>query len=260
MSTSKDKGGAADLKAQRAAAVTAVEFQTNEAADLLRDMATANSDSNTAKQDKDEASVKFCIFAAEMVTNELTREGGCRDRAVVSDGFCKHMDTLRPMLAAEGSILVDVKTEDGKDTRYSWKGHGANVKTIARGVTEFHGLENTEGQPMIVDPSTAESFTEIKKSVQVARQSDEDDATRELREAKEGYRELESIIRGIALGQKTAAEVNAVAEDMQDLLDDWLQLGEDQAQRDEDAEALAELDAELDVIDESIEAIESEVA
>jgi len=208
MSTSKDKGGAADLKAQRAAAVLAVDFKANEAADLLRAMSQANTDSNTAKADKEEASIAFCIFAANMVTDELTRENGCRDRGVISDGFCKHMDTLRPMLAAEGSILVDVKIEDGKDTRYSWKGHGANVKTIARGVTEFHGLDNVDtGEPMIVDPAQAESFTEIKKSVQVARQSGEDAATRELREAKEAYRETEATIRGLVLGQKTAAQV-----------------------------------------------------
>ena len=205
-----EKGGAADLKAQRAAAVLAVDFQTNAAADLLRAMSQANSDSNTAKASKDEASIAFCAFAAEMVRTELDRDQGCQDRAVITEGFCRHLDTLRPMLAAEGSVLVDVKTEDGKDTVYSWKGHGANVKSIAKGVTEFIDTD-TE----IVEPADAESFTEIKKSVQVARQSGEDDDARELREAKEEYREVEAAIRKMILGQKTARDVRALTEELQ---------------------------------------------
>ncbi len=225
MST-KDKGGAADLKAQRAAAITAVEFQTNTASDLLRAMAAATGDANTAKASKEEASILYCQFAADTVRNELEREGGCRDRAVITEGFCKHMDALRSMLAAEGSPLVDVKTEDGKDTRYSWKGHGANVKSIAKGVTEYVDIEVEADQPELIDVHEAESFTDIKKSVQVCRQADEDDEARELREAKEAYREVEAAIRKLVLGQKEAIDVATLTDDLAVWLNDRLIDGE----------------------------------
>ena len=200
----KEKGGGADLKAQRAAAVLAVDFQTNSATKLLRAMAVAADEGSTAKASKEEASILFCQFAADMVRTELDRDGGANDRAVITEGFCKHLDTLRPMLAAEGSPLVDVKTEDGKDTRYSWKGHGANVKSIAKGVTEF---VDVEGEVELIDVFNADSFSDIKRSVQVCRQADEDEAARELREAKEAYREVEATIRKMVLGRKTADEV-----------------------------------------------------
>ena len=227
--SNQDKGGAADQKAMRAASILAVEFESNRASDLLRSMATATSDGASAKASKEEASILFCQFAASMVSNELERDGGSRDRGVITEGFCKHMDVLRPALAAEGSPLVEVKSEDGKDT--------VAATVPEDGTTEYVGIHELD-TPELIDVFEADSFTDIKKSVQVCRQSGEEDAARELREAKEAYREIEASVRKLVLGQKTAASVTELSESVAYALVDMQEIIEARAAYDADEPAL----------------------
>ena len=231
MSKSKQS---ADLKAQREAAIEAVEFETLAFHTVLSDLAVAKSDQDGAAASKDELSVTFCQMAADMVQANFDAGTDCRD--TITRGFTKHLDALMPTLAAEGSPLVTVKAEDGKDTRYSWKGHGANVKSIAKGVTEFYAVEHDDA-PAIINVEEAESFTAIKQSVQTARQWGEDDEAKALREAKEAYREIEAIIRGEVLGRTTAHDVMVAVDSLSALV---LTLTAEVTDADTDADAIAE--------------------
>ena len=234
MSTNK-----VDNKAARAAAIEAIDFNAVQARALLNAMTAAKSDGDASATAKDEASIAFCQLAGETVSVNLTAGVTCRD--TITRGFCKHMDALMPSLAAEGSPFVTVTVAEGKDTRYSWKGHGANVKSIAKGVTEFYGVQHDD-EDAIIDVAAAESFTAIKQSVQIARQWGESDADRELREAKELYRNTEAKIRKIVLGMDTAEQIleaieqlDAVADDL-DLISPELVTDTSEA----DADAIAE--------------------
>lgn len=235
MSKSKQS---ADLKAQRAAAIEAVEFETLAFHTVLSDLAVAKSDQDGAAASKDELSVTFCQMAADMVQANFDAGTDCRD--TITRGFTKHLDALMPTLAAEGSPLVNVKAEDGKDTRYSWKGHGANVKSIAKGVTEFYAVDH-DGAPAIINVDEAESFTAIKQSVQTARQWGEDDEAKALREAKEAYREIEATIRGEVLGRTTAHEVMLAVDTLRAVAEDILLISPElDMDTDADADAIAE--------------------
>lgn len=174
-------------KGTQAASDMAIDFDRKIAHTLLNAMAGADTDGKDAKDARDNASLEFCRFAAATV---MANESINRD--TVTEGFCKHLDAMRPMLADESNPFVEVITADGKDARFVWKGHGNNVKSIARGVTEFLGVvhKDSEGQdyPALIDLDTAESFTDVKKSVEAARRYGESEDAVLLRESKEALR------------------------------------------------------------------------
>ena len=223
MSKSKGKAVSANAsKGVQAANVTDISFDTLAAHGILTTMAEAVGSGEEAKQAKENASLAFCIFA---VTTMATNEG--RDRGTITEGFTKGLDAMRQMLAAEGNRFVEIK-DNGKDKEptYSWKGHGNNVKSIAKGVTEFFGVDHTDEDgaeiPAMIDPRDAESFTEVKKSVEAARQYGEDEDKRLLREAKDALREsaklyVSEVIKSTDIGLITDARL-----ELEHLLSDWL--------------------------------------
>ena len=181
------KASAGPTKSQDKANQAAITFDRKIAGKLLRAMASADTDGKSAKDSRDNASLDFCRFAASVV---VANDG--INRETVTEGFCAHLDNMRPMLATEDNPFVEIITAEGKDPRYVWKGHGNNVKSIARGVTEFLAIihKDEEGQeyPALCNLDEAKSFTEVKKSVEAARRYGEKDDARLLREAKDALR------------------------------------------------------------------------
>jgi len=239
-------------KEVQAASQLDIAFDLPVAHDLLTAMDSAVSDGNTAKQDKEEASVSFCQFALSTYEQNSAdtdeRSGIPRDGIV--KGFTAELDAMRPMLAAEGnSFVVATVPEDGKgDTKYSWKGHGNNVKSIAKGVIEFTGVLHTDEDgneyPAIISAMDAESFTEIKKSVEAARAFGEDESKRLLREAKEALRESCKTLIAEVIKSEDHELIREESEVIDQLLVDWL--ADLEAQDALDREAKGESEQESD--------------
>jgi len=171
----------------------AIEFNSVRAHEIFVAMASSDTGLKSSKAARDNASLDLCKFAKATVD----ANSAISDRATIVRGFVKNLDAMRPMLAAEGSPFVEVKATE-KETRYTWKGHGANVKSIAKGVAEYAYLD-IDNAPAIVDVDSAESFTVVKKSVEAARRSDETDDARALRVAKDALRETLKEIQSFML-------------------------------------------------------------
>jgi hypothetical protein len=125
------------------------------------------------------------------------------------------------MLAAEGNPYVDMpEVKQGEETRYVWKSHGNNVKSIAKGVCEFAGLTHDD-QPAIIDVREAESFTAIKKSVEQARRFGEDADKRILREAKDALREACANLISEAIKSDDAELIAELALEVEVRTDEW---------------------------------------
>lgn len=207
-------------KTVQAASDMAIEFDRKTAHTLLNAMASADTDGKSAKDSRDNASLEFCRFAATVVgaNKSINRE-------TVTEGFCKHLDAMRPMLAGESNPFVDVIEADGKDTRYVWKGHGNNVKSIARGVTEFLGVVHKDSEggeyDALIDLNTAESFTDVKKSVEAARRYGESDDAIMLREAKEELRAQCALLITEVIKSDDYELINEQALIVAQSLEDW---------------------------------------
>jgi hypothetical protein len=235
-------------KEVQAAAEISIDFDITTAHSLLSDMDSAVSDGNTAKEAKENASVDYCQFALSTYTQNAadTDERSGLPRDAIVKGFTAEMDAMRPMLAAEGnSFVVATVPEDGKgDTKYSWKGHGNNVKSIAKGVIEFTGIMHTDEDgneyPAIINPMDAESFTEIKKSVEAARAYGEDENKRLLREAKEALRESCKLLIAECIKSDDHELIREESEVVDQLLVDWVADLEAQAALDREAQSKSE--------------------
>ena len=236
-----------DTQAKPAASIkaandTAIQFDTATAADLFRRMSSGDTDSKAGKADKDNASLEFCQFAQSVVdVNTRNEDGSPLDspipRAVITEGFTKHVDSMRAMLAAEGNQFVTTVETEGKDTVYKWKGHGNNVKSIAKGVTEYYdvlhlvettvtdedGNETTEINEVdaIIAPSVADSFTVIKKAVEAARRYGEEDSASILRASKEALRDVCALLISLVIKSDDSTLIDVEAELVQLQVNDW---------------------------------------
>jgi hypothetical protein len=209
----------------------AIDFDRVVAHALFADMSVGDKASKQAKADKDAASLEFCRFAAS--TYAVNSENDI-PRDTITAGFVKHLDAMRPVLAAEGNVLVEtVESKDGKgDTTFKWRGHGNNVKSIAKGVTEFIGHADYD----LIDLAEAESFTAVKKSVEANRRMNESEEARLLREAKEFLREVTAELVSTVIKSDDAELIFEQAELVGEQLNSW----NDALARQNEIEAAAE--------------------
>jgi hypothetical protein len=243
MSKSKEKVGAAKVIAD--AAKLDIEFDITTAHTLITGMAERDATGKCAKTGKDEFSLRFCAFALD--TLEVNLETGI-PRDTIVKGFCAELDAMRPMLAAEGNPYVDMpEVKQGEETRYVWKSHGNNVKSIAKGVCEFAGLTH-DAQPAIIDVREAESFTAIKKSVEQARRFGEDADKRILREAKDALREACANLISEAIKSDDAELIAELALEVEVRTDEWKAdvAAQDALELEADADTETEAEAEAE--------------
>ena len=125
------------------------------------------------------------------------------------------------------------------------------MKSIAKGVTEFYLIDHDDS-PAIIDTADAESFTAIKQSVQIARQWGEDDADRDLRLAKEVYRDVEASIRKVVLSRTTARDVQSDVAMLNEVLEVLELVKPYTGEADDDADAISNgAEAGVDVVSEA---------
>ena len=208
----------------QAANEQAIEFNSVVAHALLTRMADTDNAGKAAKLDRDKASLEFCQLGLEtVITNHVD---GNIPRDTVVKGFGLSLDAMRAMLFNEGNSFVTAKEgADGADTTYAWKGHGNNVKSIAKGVIEFAGVkhQDDDGEEIdaIIDVSAAESFRSVKMSVESARRYGEDAEIAELREAKELLREVCASLISEVIKSDDVELIIAEADKVSGQLADW---------------------------------------
>ena len=267
------KSKAAELKALQEANAAAIEFNSVKveladgkkvgAKQLLTAMGKQTDKSLEAKEQRDAASMAFCLFAESVAEVNMTNDIP-RDTVVL--GFTKHLDALRPALHKDGCPFVEAKTEDGKPTVYSWKGYGNNVKSIAKGVVQFTGHDDYADFPEVSD---CESFRAIRDAVEAARRGGESEDARLLREAKERWNEAVKALTKAVFASKDhelidlrTLDVEAITEAVEDEAEQQ-QAIEDAAEQAK-AEALeaaiaqASAEAEARQAEEPAEAAEAE--
>ena len=202
-----------------AAAKLAIEFDRSEAERILTAMAEAQTNGESSKAERDNLSLEFCMLAI------TTREANASiERDTVAKGFSAELDILLPRMAVQGSPFVEVSTDKDGNPRYAWKGHGANVKSIAKGCAEFYQVVHTDDDgnefDALIDVSDAESFTAVKKSVEAARRySNESDEQRELREVKEQFRDAIKTYASLVIGENDAELISLASIAVDDLAD-----------------------------------------
>ena len=213
---------AGPAEAIAAAVKTAIDFDSVLAHSLLTRMADSTDDGKTAKADRENASLEFVQFAA--VTLAVNFEAGI-PRATITDGFVKHLDAMRPTLLAEGNTFVESTTnEKTGDITLAWKGHGNNVKSIAKGVCEFAiSDDDDDSTPDFMIVGEAESFTEVKQAVEVARRFGEDQAVADLREAKQRLRDACKELVSAVIKSDDIELISFQAESVEEMLEVWNQ-------------------------------------
>lgn len=124
------------------------------------------------------AALEF-VQHAESVRTETLAAGGDCDSIVT--GWSKNVKTLLPRLAAkeETRRFVKVKDTEGKDTKFTLTGYGANVNSIARGLCQFDDISVGD----------CESYGQARELVMNRRAEERSDDEKLLAEAKQELRD-----------------------------------------------------------------------
>jgi len=161
---------------QAANEIALVGFDQGIVNKLLQTMSAGASNLATAKEDSAKAAL-LLVQHAEAV-RVATLEAGA-DCDSIAQGWSRKVKTMLPALAAEKSPLVKVKNEEGKETRFTLTGYGANVNSIARGMCQFDDITSDD----------CESYGQAREIVMTRRAEDRSTEEVALATAKDLFRE-----------------------------------------------------------------------
>ena len=168
-------------------------------------MGQSDAEAKASGESKAASALELCKLAE--IAGTESRSTGATE---IDKGWSAEIRAMLPSLATEGSPFVKVKTEDGKDTRYTLTGYGRNVNSIARGFCQYAELE----------ASKAETYVECRELVEARRAEDRTDKEKALSEAKDA---LDEVLKAIRANAVKGGDVDLIAfttEGLQPVLDE----------------------------------------